>query len=71
MARLSLEAKIMKKDDARYSIDSAISAYNFLDEIGGKDAVLVLENGLKSDVSETMLTCIKIICKSVDQLNVK
>jgi hypothetical protein len=67
MARLSLEAKIMKKDDLRGSVETAINAYNFLEAVD-TNSPLLIRAGLTEQTEQTMVDCVIIIKDCIKEL---
>jgi hypothetical protein len=56
-----------EKTDVRADIDTAISVYNFLDQIDPQ-ATDVLKWGMKDQVIQAKKQCLQIICESLNNL---
>jgi hypothetical protein len=70
MARPTLESKIMKRDDARFTVDAAINVYNFLEAVDINSPMLI-RAGLNKDMEQTMVDCVEILRDCITQLKKK
>jgi hypothetical protein len=62
-----IDTYFQQQDDLRANVDTAIAAWNFLDEIDG-DSPFIIENSLKRAHKKARKQCFLLLCNSLNEL---